>query len=238
MTRMLLPLIVVSLVLVVGTYFQGVYSERWTRYDSELLDAFTSRLANVPNMVGEWEGVDQDYDEEQFKRSNCRGCVSRIYTSKRTGETVSVYLVSGTARHVTIHTPDWCYVGAGFEMERKPHSYEIDCGPENPRAEFSTTTFLRNTHHMTEHLRIFWTFADNGEWTGPAWAKTEFAGRPALIKLYLITPILDGDSDVEKAPSKRFAAEFLPALNRVLFPKTESEDVVAENHTDVDQFAS
>ena len=227
MTRMLLPIMAVVVILAAGTYFQGVYSERFGKRKSEMLDTFTARLANVPIKFGEWEGIDQEYDEKQFIASKCHGCVSRVYTSKRTGETVSIYLVSGTARNVTIHTPNWCYVGAGFDMEGKPHAYEIDCGAEAMPAEFITTTFLRSALQLNEHLRIFWTFSDNGAWAGPSGVKAHFAGRPALYKLYLITAILDGDRDVETSPSKHFAEEFMPVLNDVLFPQVGSDEAVA-----------
>lgn len=227
MTRIIPPIFCVLVVLVIGTYYQGVYSERWSLYDSELLDEFSNRLlASVPLTVGEWEGTEQEYDKEQFEMSNCRACISRLYTNKRTGESVSVYLVSGTARHVTIHTPDWCYVGAGFEMEEKPRNYSIDCGPGIMEPEFATTTFLRNSFAATEHLRILWTFTDNGTWVGPTWAKPHFAGRPALYKLYLIAPIPGRDKDIEKSSARRFAEDFLPALNTGLFPsKTDSGEV-------------
>ena len=41
--------------------------------------------------------------------------MSRTYRN-RDGQIVNVYLVTGSARHVTIHTPDWCYVGAGYDI--------------------------------------------------------------------------------------------------------------------------
>ena len=234
MTRMVLPILAIVVILAAGTYYQGTYSERWGRRNSDLLNKFSERLANVPLAFGEWEGNDQEYDEEQFKLSNCDGCVSRLYTSKRTNETVSVYLVSGTARNITIHTPNWCYVGAGFDMESQPQKYDIECSDNNPdnnpSAEFITTTFLRNTLQVTEHLRIFWTFSDNSNWFGPTGAKMHFAGRPALFKLYLITPIMDPKETPEDSPSKRFAEEFMPILNDVLF--VDSSAVTETNKTD------
>ena len=222
MLQKTLPIVVVLIVLGIGTYLQGVYCERWTPLNSEILDTFTARLENVPEEIGNWISQDLDYDEDQFKKSNCRGCISRIYTNRRTGEKVNVYLVSGTARHATIHTPDWCYRGAGYKMDGKPAPYSIDCGTEIPTPEFSTTTFYKDTHHVErENLRILWSFSDDGQWKGPKLAKTFFAGRPALFKLYLITPTVDQRQEIEDNPSMSFAKEFMPVLNGVLFPIQE-----------------
>ena len=109
------PFAVVLVVLTVGTLIEGKYSNRWGEAQSERLDAFTERLKAVPKVVGDWEGVDELINEEEFKASHCAGCISRTYTN-REGQRVNVYLVCGSARHVTIHTPDWCYVGAGYTM--------------------------------------------------------------------------------------------------------------------------
>ena len=227
---MILPTAAMLVVLAIGTYWQGIYSERWTPYDSALLEAFTARLNEVPLEFGDWKGEEKEYDKEQFKRSKCRGCVSRLYTNKRNGDKISVYLVSATARHATIHTPDWCYRGAGYDMQGDPYNYDVDCGEEVPTAEFATTTFKKQSRdRQPEHLRILWTFAYDRSWMGPTFAKFHFAGKPALYKLYLITPIGDQLQDIEDSPSLRFARDFMPAINRVLFPAEEAADLADEN---------
>ena len=62
MSKMILPLVAVILVLVVGTYWQGILSERWRPVDSEKLQSFTELLSNVPSVMGDWKGEDAPYD--------------------------------------------------------------------------------------------------------------------------------------------------------------------------------
>ena len=223
MSTKLIPVVVTGLIIAFGTYLQGQYTDRWGKASSEKLGNFSSRLDNVPRVFDEWTSVDTEVDAEQFKASNCDKAISRIYTSSETGEEVSVFLVSGTARHVTIHTPDWCYVGAGFEMEGQPHPYIIECESLDIDPEFQTTTFTKRGTLRDHSLRIFWSFTDDGDWQGPRSAKTEFAGRKALYKIYLITTIDNEGRDPEDAASRDFARRFIPILNQVFFAETNAE---------------
>ncbi len=218
-----IPLTVVLVIVAIGTWKQAVYTDRftWIEQDLEQLDNFTERLEHVPLEFGNWVGEVKPYNEEQFLRSKCKGCFSSIFENKRTGDAVTVYLVSGTARNTTIHTPDWCYRGAGFDMQAKPFPYTIES--EDMSSEFVTTTFNRETAFEQQHLRILWTFSGNGTWEGPVRAKIHFAGKSALFKMYLISPILKRDDSIEASPAKQFAEDFMPILTRVLFPPTETE---------------
>lgn len=175
------PLVVVLVVVVVATYVQGKWSERWGKVRTEQLNQFTSRLSEVPKTIGDWEGTDEEVDEKQFARSNCDGQVSRKYENRRNGSVVSVYLVSGTGRHVTIHTPDWCYRGAGYDMDNQPIAYSIPVEGLGTNPEFRTTTFTKHeATGMTDRLRIFWSFTDDGVWHGPASPKPMYGTQRAL----------------------------------------------------------
>ena len=218
-----LPFAVVLVVLGIGTFIEGKLSDRWGRESSAKLDAFTARLEKVPREIGDWTSTDDEVNQEEFKLSNCTGYVSRTYTN-REGQRVNVYLVSGSARHVTIHTPDWCYVGAGFQLEHEPQQYTIDEVPEvSAPPEFLTTRFLKEEPLVTNRIRIFWGFSDNGEWIGPRMPKPAFAGRSAMYKIYVITQ-LDGSisAEIEDNPSINFLRTFLPAINKVLFTDGDS----------------
>ncbi len=219
-----IPFAVVIVVLGIGTLIEGRLSDRWGRESSKKLELFTQRLQNVPREFGSWTGVDDEIDADEFKASNCTGCVSRTYTN-RDGQQINVYLVSGSARHVTIHTPDWCYVGAGYSMEHEPQQYTLqDVEGIETAPEFLTTRFKKEEALRTERIRIFWSFSDNGTWIGPRMPKPAFAGKSAMYKIYLITKI-DGQNvgiGVEDNPTLDFSRQFLPILNQVLFSNEDA----------------
>lgn len=219
---------VALVIIAAGALLQGRISDRWAPTTSVKLDAFTERLKAVPTEFGDWSGEDNEIDEEQFAASNCADCVSRTFRNSETGDEVSVYLVSGTARHATIHTPDWCYQGAGYDMQGQPVAYTVDSADGD--AEFRAARFVKEDATSVSRLRILWSYTDDGHWQGPKRAKLKFAGRPALYKVYLIRSLSERHPTLANDPVVEFAREFIPVVNAALFPQSaegESEETVA-----------
>lgn len=221
-----LPAMVVAVLLLgIGAYYEGTWTERWARNKSEKLEEFTKRLMQVPKVVGSWEGTDNELSEkdlEQFQKSNCRGYISRRYRNKVTQEQIEVYLVSGTARHITIHTPDQCYRGAGYEVEGDTRTARVAAGESTTPFEFTTATFHKGTPERVDRLQIYWSFTEDGKWQGPRHPKSNYAQKPALFKIYLITPLSERRTE-KNTTTDSFAEVFMPAVNQVLFPSGPSE---------------
>ena len=219
-----LPFAVVIIVLALGTLIEGKLSDRWGTAQSAKLDTFADNLDRVPINFGNWQGTDEEIDEEDFKASNCAKCVSRTYRN-RDGQRVNVYLVAGSARHVTIHTPDWCYVGAGYEIIGGDVQQYTDAEATtvSPPPEYLTALFQKENVMETHRIRIFWSFSDDGTWRGPRMPKPTYAGRPALYKIYMITELDESGGDIASNPTLDFAREFLPILNDVLFEEPSTE---------------
>ena len=212
--RLILPAILVLGLIGVGAYYEGLWTERWVEQDNHLLQQFSASVERSPQEFGDWTSVETPITEEEFERTGCKAYDSRVFRHRSTGDEVSVYVVSGTARHITIHTPDWCYVGAGFKMEGKPQSHEVPFGES--AGEFKTTTFMKTDATGQQRLRIFWAYSDDGKWIGPRKEKGFFAGRPALVKVYLISSAVEGEA-VDQSPVLEFAREFMPRLTQELF---------------------
>ena len=216
-TRQIAPLVLILVVLGAGTYVEGKLSERWGDRQSEKLDKFTERLSRVPKRIDDWVGTDDEVNLEEFEQSHCDGYVSRTYVNSD-GDRVNMYLVSGTARNVTQHTPDWCYVGAGYLKVEDQNQYEMKCEGVPSDPEFLTAIFRKEEPLMKHEIRIYWTFSDDGNWQGPRVPTAAFAGRPALYKIYLITNVDEVGADPDTNPSLDFARVLLPELQRILFP--------------------
>ncbi len=225
------PYVVMLGVLGVGTYFEGVWMERWgwAAARSESLQEFSARLEKLPMVIGQWEGHDEEQDADSFRASHCDKAKSRSYRLKGTNKVVNLYLVSGKARHVTWHTPDWCYRASGYEMQGTPDSHllKVDMGPNVPEPDALTTVFAKNQTDGMHQLRIFWCFSDDGVWKGPSDPKGMYKQRPALYKVYLITEFQGDNDDKDSNPCVEFARELFPVLNQVLFPKMQSKAVDA-----------
>ena len=72
------------------------------------------RLQDLPLKLDEWVGEDTESNERELKAAGAVGHVSRTYRNTRTGQHVSVFIVTGHSRDISVHTPDRCYPAAGF----------------------------------------------------------------------------------------------------------------------------
>lgn len=226
---------VVVLLTIGGAYTQGRMTDRWSNEVSQRLEKFTTKLDGVPTQFGNWISEEMPVDEAQFKESNCHGRVSRLYKNTITGEQVNVFLVSGKGYHCTIHTPDYCYVAAGYETLKAPTNYSVDV-PGVGKSEFLNAMFRKVTATETTQLRILWTYSKDGKWSAPKFAKYTLGNEPALYKIYLITQQTQDGRPVEQDPSVEFAKEFFPVLEQVLF--TESVPVAESGAGPDDKVAS
>jgi len=217
--------IAAAFLIVAGSVYQGLVSNRWMPAQSEKLTQFTTALDRVPKSFGNWVSEDTPVDQKQFAASNCDGYVSRRYVNVTSKEAVDIFLVSGSARHVTIHTPDWCYVAAGYEMLSEPVPYDIET--VDGIATFRTANFYKEDPTATYRLRIFWGYTDNGTWESPAWQKWSYAGRSAMYKLYMISSLDEKPVSTADDPAVAFAQELLPVLKQELF-RTSPRAVVPE----------
>jgi hypothetical protein len=205
-------------VIAIGTWYQAKYSERWTQLTSEELDHFTAQVQKFPRVLGKWTGTDDPpISDDVWKRTNCTAYISRVYQNSETGKQVSMYLVSGAAKHITIHSPDWCFVGAGYQLEGKVENYVVKFPPGGDIAdpEFATAIF-RKPDIAEQGLRIFWTYSYDGIWKGPThpnWAKAAYGGRPAMFKIYLIAE----PGAPAESPCLDFVKELFPEINERLF---------------------
>jgi hypothetical protein len=213
--------VVLSIAVSAGTYAHGILTDRWQPANSELLGQFTERLPKLPLKLASWEGMEEFISDKEFEATNCTAYKSRRYVSPSSNGIVSMYVVSGTARHITIHSPDWCYQGAGYKMMGKPAQIDLPIGDGAETAQYLTAEFRKSdptNPSADKALRIFWTYSDDGTWIGPKWSKTYFSGRPAMYKIYLICDISgDQDSSAEASPAVAFTKETFEQINQVLF---------------------
>ncbi len=215
------PVIVALLLMGVGAAIHGALTDRFGMIQTEQLQQFTHRLENVPITLGDWEGEPADVDAAQLERAQVTGHISRTYRHRTTGEAVNLFLVAGTSRHITLHTPDLCYQAAGFAMEGEPQSFPLDVGLAKP-VEFASSKFYREEEGgRLSKLRIWWSFSYDGQWRRPRWARSALAGKGAIYKIYLIAPNQTTgprEGRLDEGPLADFVKTAMPKMQRALFP--------------------
>jgi exosortase len=205
-------------ILITSGIVHGRWTNRWAV--SHDLDEAIARLERVPLTVGEWQGREEPMDPRALNSARLEGGALRRYRNTRTGTVIDLLVVCGRPGPVSVHTPDICYPGAGYEAtQTRPASMTLQLGPATAPGEFFTADFEKAGSFPREAIRVYWSWNAAGHWTIPANPRLAFAGRPFLYKLYLILP----ETGETEAPTNgaivRFCRAVLPELQKVLFPK-------------------
>jgi hypothetical protein len=222
MQRFIIP-VVVAIVLIAGqAYLQGIWTERWSQHDvSAEITAFAERMNHIPTSFGDWESVDSPISQRELEASGSVNSYSRRFTNRKDpAKIVDIFLVCGHPRDITAHTPDQCYVLSGFQETEDAQTYSIDTGDKGKMsADFMTNRFRKSFSIVPQDLRIFWTFSGDGEWVSPSVPKYSLSHFPAMYKLYANTSLY-GESRTrpEDSAAVPFLREFMPVLNKALFP--------------------
>lgn len=222
-TRYLAIFLAVVLILSLAVV-QGDWSNRWgdTTRQAELL---VERLAGVPNELGDWVGEELQQNERALEVSGAVGHISRSYRNASTGERVSLFLVTGHARIVSLHTPDRCYPASGFSQVGDQIRYTVEA--EGTRSDFYTTIFRKSTPEGLQNVRVFWTWGHDSKWQAPDRPHRAFAGVGALYKLYMVSAITEGKTKAEESPCAAFGELFLPVIDQALFSEPSKEPPTA-----------
>jgi hypothetical protein len=192
----------------------GLWTNRWK--NTRELEAAVARLSAVPREVGSWRGQDLALTARELQEAEIAGYLHRRYEDRRTKAAVTVLLVCGRAGPLSVHTPDICYRGSGYQGGACVHS-SVDVGRPGNVPLFWAATF-RKPQATAAALRIYWSWNARDRWEAPANPRLAFAGRPALYKLYLVRPMTSNNEQLEDDACKDFLRLFLPLLERSLFP--------------------
>jgi hypothetical protein len=129
---------------------------------------------------------------------------------------LSALVLCGLAGPISVHTPDVCYRGAGYELAAPPARHRIERGEGQEPAWFWVGDFEQRGVPAPRRLRIFWGWNAGGGWKAADSARFEFAGAPVLLKLYVIREMSHGGEPLEKDPARGLLRELLAALDTLI----------------------
>ena len=221
-----LPALLAAAALVAGaTIVQGMWTERWTSAEDGGRLERAGRLLEraFPDRFAGWETrANVPTDPRELERAGAVGHVSRLYRNAGSGVEASVFVVCATPKDASSHTPDRCYLAAGFEIRETEHREQIPLA-DGRQAEAFVATFAKGG----QTLRIFWTYgveprADEAagatgpwEWIAPPGiARIALSGRGPVYKLYVILDDTRLGSGRAQREGFAFIGELLPAFGR------------------------
>lgn len=211
-----IPLTVAFAAILATGGVHGLWTARWN-YPRELEEA-VARLDGVPLVIGDWHGRVLGADAEMFARAGAVGYWMRRYDRK--GQSVTVILMCGPAGKMSVHRPDDCYRGVGYEVLGAPTTHRLE-GMEAPPAEFFTARFRKPQSVAPSQLRIDWSWNASGTWQAPDSPRWTFRGEPFLYKLYLVREMLPNEN-LKSEPNIELLRLMLPVLQQALFTPKDS----------------
>ena len=183
--------------------------------DSAELDMAATRVALVPSVVGDWKGHDEEVEAQAFEQAGAKNYWMRTYVNQKTQDAVLVILMCGRPGKMSVHTPEVCYRGAGFEIREEPSACPLKT--DKDQNAMWTSQFAKKGITPT-HLRLYWAWNSRGEWQASPSPRWHFRGEPFLYKLYVsrefgAEPKVAAHAD----PAAEFLRQFLPVLKQTLF---------------------
>jgi hypothetical protein len=206
-----IPLLAGLLVVAVTAVVQGVWTQRWQ--ESAEFEAAVERLRGAPGDLGSWKAEPADIDADALTAAGARGSWVRRYTDARTGASALVILLCGRSGKMSVHQPEHCYRGAGYEMIAEPVRCQASV---DPAADCWTTKFRKAGPTGDVQLRIFWTWFGDDTWQAPDSPRLTFAHLPALYKLYVVRELPPRPDRPEQDPTFDLLQQLLPTLAEAL----------------------
>ena len=211
MLHQLTVLLAISATIVTG-YLHGVVTGRWGA--SEKLTAACLRLRDVPVTLGDWSSEDYEISPRELEVGEIDGYISRRY-SHPDGRSVHVTLVCGQPGPVSVHTPDVCFRGAGFQPLATPR--QTDVSVEDQSHGLMLCDFVKQSSSAADSRRVFWGWSSDGRWKAPENPRISFAGQPFLYKLYVLRGLDRPDESKDEDLCLDFLNLLIPELQQTLF---------------------
>jgi hypothetical protein len=214
MTRLLPALIALGVILTSGVV-DGVYNGRWARSDA--LDEAAARLRTIPASFGDWDSTESPLTEATVARAGFAGYLSRRYRNRLTRQEVSVLLACGRPGPISVHPPEVCFGGAGYQIQGAKGTETLECGPGSRPAQCFTAIFGKAAA-VPDRMRLHWSYAAAGDWQAATAPRLTFGWQPVLFKMYVGQNLSPTGNDPANDPCVAFIKEFVPLVGQSLFP--------------------
>jgi hypothetical protein len=199
--------------LAVAGVIEGLRSNRWG--ESADVKEAAARLDNVPAAFGPWASTEVPMNPRVLQVAEAVGHCSRLYRHEKTGQEVSVLLLCGPSGPIASHTPDVCYAGNGYKVQRAElrRTLTLPTGA----ASYWTARFAKDLPGEPP-LEVCWAWGLNGDWEAaenPRY-RHDYVMSSYLYKLYAtrITPADPSAADGD--PVAEFLTAFLPEVKKSL----------------------
>jgi hypothetical protein len=198
----------------------GLLQRWWTDYwqTAPALTEAAAQMQQIPMSFGAWRGQPMQVDAADMTSAGYAGCLWRRYEDSRSGSVLSMLLVCGRPGVVSVHTPDACYGGVGYERAVDPAQVNVAALGSDEPAPFWQADFVKPNHASAKRLRIYWSWYAGERWQAPENPRLTFMNFPVLYKLYVVCEITGADEAKKTEACTEFLKNVLPELQKLFAP--------------------
>ena len=212
-----LPILISAAIILLGGAVRGVWTDRWTV--DRAVEMASARLDRVPMAMGDWAGRPTEYDARDSSRAGITGGLVRRYVNRRDGAVVTLLIVCGHPGPISVHTPEVCYRGAGYDLLGRRFRRTIAPEGGDAPAEFWEIRLTKRGAVAPQDLGILYAWSADGDWRAPDRdARLTFAASPFLYKMYVVRELTPALESRQADPVPGFLGALLPGLRKSLFP--------------------
>lgn len=195
---------------------RGLWTDRWG--PGELPAAAAAKLEQLPLEIGDWQGRAVAADPAEREAARAAGFLIRRYENRVNGQNCTVFVACGRPGPLSVHTPEICYSGSGYELSGPRVRCSVDAPTSTQPSEFWVAAFEKQDVATPTELRLFWAWSAADAWQAPENPRLTFARAGVLYKLYVSRETAPGDGRLEDDLCKDFLRRLLPELEKVLLP--------------------
>ncbi len=155
-------LVGIAIILGISGLVHGMWTNRWYTGPKVL---GKDLLAGIDELVGDWQAGEIIPNESGDVPPKTM-LSKRRFHSLRGRSPVVVSICSGYSGEVAVHTPDVCYLGAGYKIKTAVVRQVIQTR-DGKEAAFWMADFEKSTATGSETVRVRWSWSKDGTWQAP-----------------------------------------------------------------------
>jgi hypothetical protein len=215
----ILACVVLGAALTIGSgLWHGRASNRWGIPTSVAPAA--EKLAGIPSEFGGWRLTrDESLDPKVVEILQCQAHVNRVYQHQETGQTVNVALMLGPPGPISVHTPEVCYSGQGYESEGVRIAFSFAGAAADQKEEFWSVR-MKSREEEGASQQVYYAWSAGNHWSKPESPRWTFRSQPYLYKVQIAGIVPDetegGPAQTPAQGLEDFVREFTAAARPFL----------------------
>lgn len=175
----------------------------------------TARLLELPEQIGGWQ-LEESFQPKKnvLQILQCENYLHRRYYHRETGDTAELCLILGSHGPLSVHSPEICYSGQGYEPMAEREKLVLSDGDE------FWITSLRSRETPEDTIQVYFGWSTGAAWEASSWPRWTYRTTRYLYKSQLVCRPAPGSGRSAADVARGFLQDFAPAAKPYLLHQT------------------